>query len=284
MEAVPAARVPGPPTGRSAGRVRRTTTWLALALLLLGVQSKAHEPVPAVWKERKTSFTYVSATAVYSCDALEARVASILRAIGARDDVKVRASNCSEAIVLPGVHTNDPGGWNSPVPTTGRPPDRHTDHRQSAVVYIRAMVPIEVTEEVLAELKRDKSRRELVSRVTGDPAARFNDPIMFWAQRQPVELSHKTIGIEPEECELLDQLSASVLPELGVGGDRNLSCDRSGTSRIRPELVVESLRAAPYGTGNAQQPPATGDDDSDPGLPAPAEDDSGKPAAEKTSE
>ena len=38
------------------------------------------------------------------------------------------------------------------------------------------MMPAQVTPELLKEIEKDKSRRELVSRVTGNPAAAFNDP------------------------------------------------------------------------------------------------------------
>jgi hypothetical protein len=147
------------------------------------------------------------------------------------------------------------------------------------------MIPIEVTPEVLAELKRDKSRRELVSHVTGNPAAKFNDPIVFMAQWQTVTLSRETIGLEPEECELLDQMSASVLRELGVRViHRDFSCDPNRVSRIPPELVVETLLVAPLGTSDAQQAPAAGEDDADPSVPAASDDDPVGPAADKRPE
>ena len=37
---------------------------------------------------------------------------------------------------------------------------------------------------MLAEIEKDKSRRDLISRVTGDPRAALNDPIVFPAERK----------------------------------------------------------------------------------------------------
>jgi hypothetical protein len=138
-----------------------------------------------------------------------------------------------------------------------------------------AMMPTEVTADVAAELERDKSRRELVSHVTGNPLPRFNDPVMFAAQRQAVTLSRKTIGLEPAECELLDQMSSNVFPGLGIDVvSRNLACDPRGAARIPPEIVVEALVVAPAdeggskledneeGTADPGPPPARNDDTS----------------------
>jgi hypothetical protein len=147
--------------------------------------------------------------------------------------------------------------------------------RQSVFLHVTLMMPTQVTPEVLAELEKDKQRRELVARVSGNPAAKFNDPVIFAAERQEVTLSHKTVGLEPEECELLEQLSTSVFQELGVNVvRRRTNCDRTRPSLAPPELVVESLMPAQ---------PKPVDDDSDrepeeaespvppaPGTPTPA--------------
>lgn len=227
----------------------------------------AQEPVPAVWQPRKLSFSYSSATTIFSCSALARRVASILRAVGARDDIQVRTSGCSESVPPSPTGVSDRvsvGIWDPMSERAARGPDG----RQHVTVYVRLMLPTEVTPEVRAELEKDKSRRELVARVTGNPAARFNDPVMFSAQWQPVTLSRKTIGIEPEECELLDQMSPGVFRKLGmrtVSGSVVCSPD----SKLPPEMVVEALLAAPYPSGTVPQMPATGGDD-DPAQGPPA--------------
>jgi hypothetical protein len=261
---------------------------LALALLAVSGQVAAQEPVAAVWKERELFFSYRSALVVYTCSALEDRVARILRGIGARPDLQVRVSNCSESIPLPDAPmsdsgswgTSDGGSWGAFEPATNRSLTRRSEPRQLVNVSVRLMMPVEVTPDILEELKKDISRRELVSRVTGNPAARFDDPIAFTAQRELVTLSRKTIGLEPEECELLDQMSASGFRELGVRVvRRGFVCDPDRISRLSPELDVEALIGTPFGSSNAQQAPAAGKDDADPVAPPASEDKPADPGA-----
>jgi len=137
-------------------------------------------------------------------------------------------------------------------------------------------MPTEVTPEVVNELDRDKSRRELVSRVTGDPTARQNVPVVFAAQWQSVTLSHKSIGLDPQECELIEQMSTSVLRPLGVRiVRRSHSCDRDRISRIPPQLTVEVLIGVPFETGNVFKMPPEGATE-----PAPESGSSAPPASD----
>ena len=116
---------------------------------------------------------------------------------------------------------------------------------QSVVVMITAMLPTQVTPEVLAELEKDKERRELIARVSGNPAARFADPVIFPAERQQVTLSRKTLKLQAHECELLDEMATSVFREIGVEVvRRNANCDRTQQSLMPPEMVVETWMAA----------------------------------------
>ena len=231
MNAIPASSSPGMSRSEAADRLRPASAVLGLLLLMTGVQSAAQEPtaaaqepIAAVWREQRLNFLYSSATTVYSCSALAGRVSSILRAVGARDDVKVTVNDCSN-VRRPDRHglNSDRGSVNASIDTSVTHQGRYRIVITSGVstacnmhVYVRLMMPTEVTPDVLTELKKDKSRRELISHATGNPAPRFNDPVLFSAQWQPVTLSRKTIGLEPEECELLDQMSSSVFRELGV--------------------------------------------------------------------
>ena len=72
---------------------------------------------------------------------------------------------------------------------------------------------------------------------------RLNDPVIFEARRQEVTLSQKTIKLRAEDCELLDQMSNSVLRRLNVKVvRRSFSCGpRDAISRIPPTLVAEAL-------------------------------------------
>src|SRR5687768_7027423 len=73
--------------------------------------------VPAVLKAREASFVYRSSTRPLSCDQLRQRIANIMRAVGARQDVEVRANDC-QSFVDPTV-MSDPGrmGRSSQNPT-----------------------------------------------------------------------------------------------------------------------------------------------------------------------
>jgi hypothetical protein len=270
MKALRSPSTSGSDTGRG---VRRAAALLPLILLLIGLPGAAEESKAAVWKLREAGFSYRSSVAIYSCSALRDRVASILRAVGARDDLDVRVTSC-DTFVVPSEESKS--AWGIP---SDRLLNRRTDRGQLADVRVRLMMPTEVTPEVLAEINKDKSRRELVSRVTGNPAAMLNDPIVFAAQWQSVTLSHDSIGLEPEECELLDQMSASVLRQLGVRVVRRSSmCDRNRVSRIPPKLTVEALMGIPFGTSNAPQMPAAGESDPDPSAPAAADAEPSEPA------
>lgn len=234
-------------------RLKGRAAWALLAVSGLGLAAEPtpNEPITAVYKAQELSFQYRSSNRFYPCHELEHRVAVILVAVGARDDINVKARNC-DAFML---DTND----NNIDPMTGRdsmdPFERdrfgtsarfgRSDNRreQYASVRVQLMMPVKVTPQILKEIEKDKSRRELVSRVTGNLAAAFNEPIIFEAQRQEVTLSQRTIKLRPEDCELLDQMSNSVFRRLDVKVlRRSFSCGpRDSASRIPPQLVAEAL-------------------------------------------
>lgn len=224
-------------------------------------QGLAAGQVPAVLKAREVSFVYRSTTRVLACDQLRQRVANIMRAVGARQDVEVRANDCESFIdpthmsrpnsVGRGQNPMDP--WNT---SSSSPLDRARSHgsdltdrnrSQSTSVRIKLMMPVEVTSQIVEEVERDKARRELVSRVQGNRNAAMNDAIFFPAERQEVELSHDTIDLEALDCELLDQLSTSVFRKLDLKvTNRSLSCDPRERSYIPPSLTVEALLPVGY--------------------------------------
>lgn len=262
--------------------VRWAAVLLPLILLVLGFPVAAKESEAAVWKATEVVFSYRSSVAIYSCSGLEARVASIMRAIGARDDVDVRVTDCDAVVSptqIPKVYSQEPrGAWRSPFDSLVEP---RAGREQFANVRVRLMMPTVVTPQVLAEIDKDKSRRELVSRVTGNPAASLNDPIVFPAKWQSVTLSRDSIGLEPEECELLSQMSTSVFRRLGVRVVRGSSiCDRNGVSKIPPKLTVEALVGVPFGSGNLPQIPAASESPPDPTTPAASDAEPSEPPAD----
>ena len=227
-----------------------------------------HPEIAAVYKAREVDFFFRNSNTNYPCYALQNRVANILLAIGARDDLKVRVSDCD---LVP--HANDTDPWDdtfrNPTDPFRNPADsfrtRRPEREQTVHVRVQLMTPVQMTPEVLAEIDKDKSRRELISRVTGNPMAAMNDPIVFGARRQTVTLSRKSVRLEPEDCELLEQMTTSVFRELDVRVvRRNFACDRGHTSRIAPQLTVEALLP----TGNIVPAPSEGEKRGEQGAPA----------------
>jgi hypothetical protein len=211
--------------------------------------------VPAVLKTRDANFVYRSSSRLFSCDELRQRVALILRALGARQDVDVRANEC-EGFIDP-VHATNPNRmdpqnsmdpWNR---SSTSPLDRARSSRsylsdnnrsQSTPVRIQLMMPVEVTADILDEVEKDKARRELVSRVTGNANAAMNDAIFFPAERREVELSYDTLDLDSRDCELLEQLAMGVFRKLDIKvTQQSLSCDPRERSHIKPSLTVEAL-------------------------------------------
>lgn len=220
---------------------------LRLALVLLAAGSLmpvaaaiAQEQVAAVLKAREVSFVYRSFGNVLACDELRNPVSVILRALGARDDVQVRVSDCDIVVIPDETSSAWDGDWNRDPTDRFRSP--RANRSQMTTIRVKLFFPTEVTPEVLAEIDKDKSRRELVSRVTGNPLAALDDAIVFAAERREVTLSSSTIRLRPEHCELLEQMIPGVFGELGIKVTRRkFSCDRRGRSQFAPKVTAEVL-------------------------------------------
>lgn len=244
--------------------------WVGLMLMAVGPLGFAAEEaaqesptITAVHKAQEVSFTYRSSAQFYSCQDLQQRVAVMLVAVGARDDINVSARNCDAVMISSGDNSmdidptisrggNDPFGrdrsdpfgrdQNDPWGRSGSLRRGGNDREQSAYVRIQLMMPVEVTPQVLKEIEKDKSRRDLVSRVTGNPTASMNDPVVFAARRQEVTLSQSTIRLKAEDCDLLQQLTQQVIRKLDVRiKHQSFSCGPRTSSRIPPQLTVETL-------------------------------------------
>jgi hypothetical protein len=223
-------------------RARIAAVVFAIISVAVSVDVPAQEPITAVYKAREIDFFFRSNNHNYPCHELRNQVANILRAVGARDDIDVKVNDCE--MVPQGRYERDMDAdrWD-PLGTPADPfRNRRRERAQTAHVRVRLMSPVELTPEVLAEIDKDRSRRELVSRVTGNPAAAMNDPVVFAAQRQPVTLSRRSVRLEPEDCELLEQMATSVFRELDIRVvRRSFTCDPRQVSRITPQLTVEAL-------------------------------------------
>src|SRR5688572_20934880 len=151
----------------------RAVALVPAALLAVSFQASSTEQKAAVLKLCEANFHYRSAVAVSSCPDLENRIASILRGLGARDDVDAQVVGCN-AFYTPGEQHQDMSDsrqnssfdWNASASAADPYADRYgnryatRDHRdlQAMHVRIRAMLPVEVTPEILAEMEKDKAR------------------------------------------------------------------------------------------------------------------------------
>ncbi|HKS56101.1 MAG TPA: hypothetical protein VJS12_12470 [Steroidobacteraceae bacterium] len=217
--------------------------------------------IPAVLKSREVDFIYRSTRTPLACDQLRNRVATVLRAVGARDDIQVDAREC-DSFLSPDPRsrpsqsgsrvqgTFEPrAGGDLTNPMMDRTTDRmrmtradryDRDRSQTTPVHIRLMMPVVITPEVVQEVERDKSRRALVSRVQGNQNAVLDDPIYFPAERRDVTLSHDSLELEPMDCELLEQMQRTVFRELDLKVTSSaLSCDSE--SYLKPRLTVNAL-------------------------------------------
>ena len=218
---------------------------LVTSSLTLNCATLAEEPkqIAAVFKLREVQFVYRTMVNFFACDQLRRDVAVILRALGARDDVQVRVNNC-ELVLTPDQQASV-DGWDRFHPERLPDPARNFDddeQQQFSTIFVKAMFPTEATPEVLKEMEKDKSRRDLISRVTGDPAAALNDPIMYPAERKQITLSQGTLRLRAEHCELLEQMLPSLARKLDfkvIG--KNVACDRYGRSQFAPKVTVEVL-------------------------------------------
>jgi len=229
-------------------------------------QQGAQESITAVLKMRESDFVYRSQLYYMTCDDLRNNVAIILRALGARDDVQVRVSNCNyggapEMVLGGGTQSQTPGStWDNNWDRSTRqqsPMDRMRSETPtvSIPVHIWAMMPVPADSKVMKEMEQDKSRRELISRVTGNMNVAMNDPILFAAKRQQVTLSHETIKLEPQHCQLLDQMITHVFRDFDLKAvHKNMNCDPHQKSNFPPSATVDALLPVGYVLPVAEKP------------------------------
>lgn len=157
---------------------------------------------------------------------------------------------------------------------------RNETPTQSIPVHIWAMMPVPADSKVMKEMDKDKARRELISRVTGNMNVAMNDPILFAATRQQVTLSHDTIKLGPEHCQLLDQMITHVFRNFDLKAvHKNLSCDPQQKSNFPPSATIEALLPVGYVLPTVQKPkkkekdpePPPAETQEQPAQPAPQE-------------
>ena len=201
-------------------RFLQSCALVAFAGLPLASTAKEEAPDPAetvsaVTQTQEIDFYFQSFNTFYSCHSLEDRVRQLLVALGADKNMRVRVTSCfgNEIARFPNVR-------------------------------IQLSSPVEATPEVLAELEKTRSTRELTARVRGEPMV--EPTAQYPAYWKPVSLSRGSFRLEPGDCELVDQLKRKVLPKLAVRIVKDeLSCPPNQIPMGQPRLEVEALTRAP---------------------------------------
>jgi len=198
---------------------------LLLSLLLAAAAGAAeNQPDPdaptvqALWKEQEISFYYQSFTTFYSCDSLADKVKRLLIELGADPQLKARSGGC------------EGGNTIARMPT----------------VRIKLSSPVEVTTEVLSDLERNRSKRELTARVRGERPKGTEAADQFPAYWKRISLSKGSLDLQPGDCELIDQLKRKVLPKLAVRVVKDdIHCSPNQLTLGQPRLEIEALTKVP---------------------------------------
>lgn len=89
-----------------------------MAALLAGPAVSAGEPVAAVWQAHQVEFHYSGFTSHYSCVGIRTQLRLLLRAVGARDDMRIEGS-CGEIDNVPPPFHRLKLAFSVPVPAPG---------------------------------------------------------------------------------------------------------------------------------------------------------------------
>jgi hypothetical protein len=171
--------------------------------------------IDAFWHAQQLQFQFRSYRTRYACDALERKVANILRAVGARDVA---------------VHTGCM---------------RH-QFLNDVVVHVIVSVPELASEENVRRSTTFDGRERLIARVRNIALPTAADIERFPARWERVSLTrHRLVKLDAGDCDLLRSMSEGLFPKLSIQFDRNsMSCSMSAT-RLRPRFEVTALIPTP---------------------------------------
>lgn len=201
--------------GRRAARGAVLALGLSLAVqgaLAADAAGAEGEIIQAGWKTTEVRYTYVGFTTAFTCDGAEDRVKTILRAVGAHPQTKVRAQGCQI-------------------------------NRPSRNFFITIAAAMPVPQAQAGSDAQGEARQELLKRL-GVKDNSLQDT--FPAQWQTLRLDRdRKLDLRPGECELLEGLRTEVFPKLGVEVlSGSLSCMPKQVPIVLPELTVKALMPA----------------------------------------
>ena len=183
-------------------------------------QARDEEPaaVAAVWRAQEISFYFQSFNTLYPCSSLTDKVRRLLLQLGADRNIWVRSTGCDIGMAM------------------------------TRTVRIRLVAPAEATPELLAELEKSRTTRELVARVRGERPEAVDVAAQFPARWRKVSLSRTATNLDSGDCELIDEIKRQVLPKLAVRVVRDdLRCSPYQYSGGPVRLELEALMVMPLG-------------------------------------
>jgi hypothetical protein len=185
---------------------------LLLAATVASAQSPADETiVDAVWKPQRMNFVYRGYSTLYTCGGLQQKLRRILRTVGARGGLELRAYSCDDSLA-------------------------------TARFQIALTSPVEATPENVEQLTAYDSRAELVARVRGDQLASAEDLERFPAVWKTISFARsREMKLAPGDCELVQQLRQHILPRMSVQiVSDQVRCSQFGNIG-KPQLTVSAL-------------------------------------------
>lgn len=194
---------------------------LSALLFSLGASEHAHaerlqiareSAVEAIWHIQQMHFRFRSDRTSYACGELERKVANILLALGARDDIVVD-SGCFDDQFVAG-----------------------------AIVQVTLAAPVPATKENVRLATTFDGRDELLARMHGAQLPTAADIDRFPAAWRTIRLQRdRRVHLEQADCDLLNAMNKQVFPKLAVQVDeKTLSCT-SLSARIRPHVDATAL-------------------------------------------
>ena len=168
--------------------------------------------VEAVWKAQQVNFEYRGYSTTYSCRSLENKLETILRSVGAREDLQLQSYACDEQLGI-------------------------------ARFQILLQSPVAATPENIRDITTHDAKDELIARVQGEKLARAEDVQRFTAVWKTVSFARdRRMRLERGDCELIQQLRQQILPRMSVHIVKdNVRCSSSFGNVGPPRLTVSAL-------------------------------------------
>ena len=188
----------------------------AAVLLLAASVASAQSPadatvVEAVWKPQRMNFVYHGYSTLYTCSGLQHKLQKILKTVGARGRVELRAYSCDDQLSV-------------------------------ARFQIALTSPVEATPENVEQLTSYDAQDELVARVRGERLASAEDLPRFPAVWKTISFARsREMKLAPGDCELVLQLRRHILPRMSVQiVNDQVRCSQFGNIS-KPQLTVSAL-------------------------------------------